>query len=84
MAARLLATTFKSVGNPAHRPVSGWRTPLYATEEDITPRSWQSNARAYARTYGESKVMRADGSVVRYWRDEGKVRQRTYRVVFAA
>jgi hypothetical protein len=50
-------------------------------------RSARAEAKAWAKPYGEAKILRADGSVVRYWRETGPdgslvIRQRTYRTVF--
>jgi hypothetical protein len=68
-------TTFDPT-NPAHRLVSGWsRDGKF---------SWQHTARAYAQVTGEAKALRADGSVMRFFREDGIVRQRTYRQVLIA
>jgi hypothetical protein len=66
-------TTIFDASNPDHRPTAGWRYPLAFT--------WEHNAKAHAKAYGEAKVWRADDSVVRYWLDNGKIRQRTYHKV---
>ena len=67
-------TTIFDPSNPAHRSVREWRNPGIQT--------WKTRAKAYAAVHGESKVLRADGSVVCYRRTlEGTVRQRTYTLV---
>ena len=63
-------TTIFDASNPHHRTVQQWAHP--------GSRTWQTEAKAHARAHGEAKVCRADGSVVRYWLDEGTMRQRTY------
>ena len=67
-------TTTFDPRNPAHRTVREWRNPGIQT--------WKTCAKAYAAFHGESKVLRADGSVVCYRRTpEGTVRQLTYTQV---
>lgn len=40
--------------------------------------TWRTNARRYARQYGESLAVLANGHVLRYWRDtDGTIRQQT-------
>lgn len=72
--ARNPSTTMFDVRDPAHRTVREWRHPGIAT--------WHLMATVYARTHGEAKVLRADGSVIVYRRaPDGTVRQRTYQQV---
>jgi hypothetical protein len=63
--------------NPAHQTVRSWR------QHDPT-RLWRSTARAYARQYGESRTLLADGRVLRYLWDGARLRQRTYTRVAMA
>lgn len=79
MAAPLLTTTYDAL-NPLHRTMQEWRRSRMYQEgmRDVSP---QTTAKHYARVHGEAKVLRADGSVVRYWLEAGKIRQRTYRSV---
>lgn len=72
-------TTAFFVGALAHRTVAGWRalSQTQGTKHGKTC-SWQGTAKAYARTWGESKILLADGRVLRYWREENRIRQRTY------
>ena len=54
------------------RDVPDWRTM-------DTRVSWRTNARRYARQHGESLAVLANGHVLRYWLDKGKIRQQTIR-----
>ena len=73
MARNPFVTTFDP-RNHGHRTVRVWGSP------GLQP--WQAWAKAYARYHGESKALRADGSVVQYRRtDEKTIRQRTYTKV---
>ena len=73
MASNPFTTTFDQ-RNHAHRTVREWRNPGIQT--------WQTRAKAYAAAHGESKVLRADGSVIWYRRTpEGTIRQLTYTQV---
>lgn len=65
-------TTIFDHADPGHLALPVWRN----FEPDG---KWLKQARWYARTFGEAKVWKADGSVVRFWREDGKIRQRTYR-----
>ena len=72
------STGFTINGNPGHRTVKDWR------HAGPTLR-WESNALRYAIEHGEAKVLRANGKVTRFFRDETaqrQVRQRTYTQVF--
>jgi hypothetical protein len=79
MAAAIFTTTFDAL-NPAHRTLGEWRRMSLYPADHVYVRP-VTTAKRYARVHGEAKVLRADDSVVRYWLDEGKVRQRTYRSV---
>ena len=61
--------TYFEPNNDAHRTVAEWR-------QAWSGKTWQFNVKAYARLYGEAKVLRADGSVVRYWMDGGTLCRR--------
>jgi hypothetical protein len=65
-------TTTYDHNNEAHRTLPAWRN-------DAPDGNWLAEARRYALAHGEAKVWKADGVVMRFWRDEGRVRQRTYR-----
>jgi hypothetical protein len=60
-------TTINPYTNPAHQTLTGWGGRRFA--------------QAYARQHGEAKVWLASGKVLRYWLDEGRLRQRTYHNV---
>ena len=66
-------TTIFDRQNPHHRTVAEW--------DNTGSRRWKTEARDHARAHGEAKLMRADGSVIRYWLEEGKIRQRVYKKV---
>lgn len=67
-------TTTFDYRNQAHRTVQEWRGPGLHT--------WQTRARTYAAYHGEAKVLRADGSVIHYFRTrDDTVCQRTYTKV---
>jgi len=56
--------------------VMEWRTFARA----IGRASWRAGARQYAASTGRAFVIRADGALVKYYKDfTGKVRQSTYR-----
>jgi hypothetical protein len=59
--------------NDAHRDLPHWRS--------WDGKSAWANAKAYARAHGEALVFQANGHVLRYWDDEGSLRQRTYNRV---
>lgn len=69
-------TTIYDHTNPAHRELKVWR--------QQSTSSWQTTAKRYARAHGEAKVWKVNDTVVRYWLDDGKIRQRTYHKVMHA
>ena len=73
MMARNPCTTIFDHANPGHLEVKHWRS--------HGPHCWEVYARQYARQYGEAKAWKADDSVVRFWNDDGTIRQRTYHKV---
>lgn len=79
-------TTWYTPGDPAHRTVSEWRAATVVRRGSgvVAVGRWQTAARRYARVHGESKALRADGRVVRFWLEGGVVRQRTYHKVVMA
>ena len=79
MAAPIFTTTYDA-DNPLHRTMQEWgRSRMYGgSGRDVSP---HTTAKRYARSQGEAKVLLANGAVVRYWLEEGKLRQRTYRSV---
>jgi hypothetical protein len=75
-------TTSFTFGDPSHRTLAAWRDGDLTYRGPRCPRySPYWAAKWYAHQHGEAKVLRAEDSVVRYWIDEGTLRQRTYRKV---
>ena len=65
--ATVFTTWINPYTNPSHQSLRAWGT--------------RAKAQSYARHHGEAKVWLANGNVLRYWMDAGKLRQRTYRSV---
>lgn len=64
--------TICDLRQPHCHDVKTWRTM-------DTRVSWRTTAKRYARQHGESLAVLANGHVLRYWVDEGKIRQQTIR-----
>jgi hypothetical protein len=77
MAAPIFTTIFEPA-NANHKPFAAWRGRINTRANAL------GNAKQWCRIFGEAKILRADGSVLRYWMDEGTLRQRTYRNVIVA
>ena len=71
MSERTKFYTSFDVNSPDHRTVPAWR-------QADAGGNWRIGAKRHAARFGEARVLRADGRVIRFWREGQGIRQRTY------